>query len=287
MTSKATTRFLLVILLPIVPACAQQMVGYVLEMDGEWTIAGTTPAKALSKGGQLPGAGLVENNSPADGNFIVIANLNGDVIKRIKCRAKACYECRDSGTCYDRVQRLPAAKPQTGFLAASFAVIMDLFGSGPDRFSVHRVRALGLGRLDDGVVQLVNEQVDLGPILHSDDRGRYYLRFETLADSSQPSWRSGAIVADWDPALPTRVSIDGLQHGLYLVSLLVPRGKSFSNTGVDAWVLVAGRAGYEKVSQKFKEVEEQMKRWGDEVSVESRAGYLRAYLEILSNQISK
>src|SRR6266481_1163943 len=60
-------------------AYGQQVVGYVLDSTGTWTLHGnSTP---LSPGSPVPARGLLRNQHPVDNDQIVIADLNGRVIK--------------------------------------------------------------------------------------------------------------------------------------------------------------------------------------------------------------
>src|ERR1039457_6894740 len=92
-------RFLTVVLaLSCSCALAQQRVGYVLEMEGTWTLRASS--QPLSMGQALPRAGLLVNSDPLDNDNIVVANLRGEVIKTIRCRSGVCGECRESSGCY-------------------------------------------------------------------------------------------------------------------------------------------------------------------------------------------
>src|SRR5207244_1983672 len=147
-----------------------QQVGYVLEMEGTWTLKGSS--KPLSPGETVPAAGVIRNQSPSGDDHITIANLNGEIIKRIRCKSGSCYECRESGTCYDAVQSLPIAPPKAGMAAVTLDAVMKLILGEPDRYSVHRVRGK---ELPNGVAELRGDQLDLSSIFSKQGEGRYYL----------------------------------------------------------------------------------------------------------------
>ena len=90
------------------PGCAfaQQKVGYVLQMQGTWTLRGAS--QSLSLGQALPAMGFLMNPAPHDQDNIVIADLRGDVIKTVRCKGGVCRECREFGGCYDPIQPLQA-----------------------------------------------------------------------------------------------------------------------------------------------------------------------------------
>src|ERR1700676_2923766 len=90
-------------------ARAQEKVGYVLEVHGAWVLGDNSAS--LKPGDAVAGGTILRNGTakPSDSDRIVVADLQGNVIKRIRCKSSACNECRDSGTCYDPIQPLPAS----------------------------------------------------------------------------------------------------------------------------------------------------------------------------------
>ena len=161
---------------------AQQSAGFVLDMDGIWTSAGSS--QPLSRGQHLPAGALLRNDSPSNGDRIVVANLNGEVVKRIRCKSGVCKECNDSGACNDPIRALPSATPQAGALASSFEAVMELFLGKPDRYSAHRVRGEGLA---EAVLQLADGRCDLAPAFRNVDKGRYYIQFKSLSEPGSAS----------------------------------------------------------------------------------------------------
>lgn len=100
-------------------ASAQQKIGFVLAMEGTWTLSGDTPE--LTLGQSLPAMGLLVNPTPRDGDNIVVADLRGEVIKTVRCKNGACRECRQLGGCYDPIQKLPAVADKTTTFGTTLA----------------------------------------------------------------------------------------------------------------------------------------------------------------------
>lgn len=259
---------------------AQQSTGFVLDMDGIWTSAGSS--QPLSRGQHLPAGALLRNDSPSNGDRIVVANLNGEVVKRIRCKSGVCKECNDSGACNDPIRALPSATPQAGALASSFEAVMELFLGKPDRYSAHRVRGEGLA---EAVLQLADGRCDLAPAFRNVDKGRYYIQFKSLSEpGSAPGIGFDPLPFDWDPSKPGMLAIPKLQPGLQDLILLEKGGAGFNASGVDAWVLLSGAADYQKSASVLEQATALAAKWGASVSPEVARGYLRANLEYLANR---
>jgi len=262
-------------------ASAQQKIGYVLAMEGTWTLSGDTPELIL--GQSLPAMGLLVNPTPRDGDNIVVADLRGEVIKTVRCKNGACRECRQLGGCYDPIQQLPAVADKTTTFGTTLSAVLELFAGKPDRYSVHRVRgAEPIGRAA-GVAQLEGSTVEISYFMEGLDKGSYEVQAASLvgAGGNERNWRSSATTVNWNPGNSVPLVLKGIQPGLYLLS--------FGNKGTSgfAWVLLCDSRAYPSAVASFDGFSKQMEIWGDSVSENMKKSYQRAYLDYLaSNRLS-
>ena len=262
-------------------ASAQQKIGYVLAMEGTWTLSGDTPEVIL--GQSLPAMGLLVNPTPRDGDNIVVADLRGEVIKTVRCKNGACRECRQLGGCYDPIQQLPAVADKTTTFGTTLSAVLELFAGKPDRYSVHRVRgAEPIGRAA-GVAQLEGSTVEISYFMEGLDKGSYEVQAASLvgAGGNERNWRSSATTVNWNPGNSVPLVLKGIQPGLYLLS--------FGNKGTSgfAWVLLCDSRAYPSAVASFDGFSKQMEIWGESVSENMKKSYQRAYLDYLaSNRLS-
>ena len=257
-------------------ALAQESVGYVLELQGTW--ATTDGPGKLGRGDSIPGGVLIRNSSttPSDGDRIVVADLKGDIIKRIRCKSGICTECRDSGVCYDPIQPLPDAGPQTSILAAAFHGLMTLFASQPDRYSVHRVRGISI---PDGIAQISNDYLDISSIFKTAPKGSYFFTLRQIPrEGSSNIGGSDRQALEWDPIHSEQISIKGVHIGLYEGAL------EWSGGATSFWVLITTPQRYPDCETAFRQLASKVEAWGPDVSGDSRLAYERAYLAYLASQ---
>ena len=118
----------------VVSIAAQNPVGYVLEIEGNWVLNGSN---SLSQGEKLPAAGSIrlQPNSSRDSR-ITIADMRGAIIKSLNCAVNGCA----------RAFLLPCqTQPGTRELYLHFD---DTDDWGSRQISAHPVRR---GELADGV----------------------------------------------------------------------------------------------------------------------------------------
>jgi hypothetical protein len=257
-------------------ALAQQKVGYVLELEGTWTLRPSS--QPLSIGQALPRSALLVNSNPLDNDHIAVANLRGEVIKTIRCRSGACWECHESGGCYDPIQPLPDARSGTSAFSATLDAVLELFAGKPDRFSIHRVRGLGFSIRRDGVARLVGGSVNVGYFLEGQEKASYEIWFVASSGETQSKneWKSSPIALNWNPGEAATVVVNGIQPGLY--EMRVQHNGEVSS----AWVLLCDSAMYPLMAAPFEEFLHQTNAWGDSVTSDTKRSYQRAYLEYLS-----
>jgi len=274
----SNARFLTVVLaLSCSCALAQQKVGYVLEMEGTWTLRANS--QPLSMGQALPRAGLLVNSNPLDNDYIVVANLRGEVIKTIRCRSGVCGECRESGGCYDPIQPLPDAGGGTSAFSATLDAVLELFTGKPDRFSIHRVRGIGFSITRDGIARLDGTTVDVRYFLDGQEKASYELWFAASPGEAQSKkeWKSSPIALNWKPGEAAAVVVNGIQPGLYEMRV------RHSGEVSSAWVLLCAPAMCSLMTTSFEEFLHRTNAWGDSVTSDTKRCYQRAYLEYLSS----
>jgi len=259
---------------------AQQKVGYVLEMEGKWTIDGT--AESLNMGQSVAGGIILTNSKPANGDHIVVANLQGEVIKTIRCKTGTCGECRESGACYDPIHPLPISPEATSRVSTAFNAVLELFASKPDRYSVHRVRSSGLIIERNEVVRLDGSVVDVSGFLQYQEKGVYEFQFIPLSREGGSKEDRKPILNsfNWNPGKKASLSIEGIHPGLYEV--WITRG---DETG-SAWVLLCSAGSYSSSIASFQGFSDQTDNWGGSVTLTTKQAYQRAYLELLASRNS-
>jgi hypothetical protein len=256
---------------------AQEKVGYILDVHGNWVLAGNFAS--LNRGDGVAAGALLRNTAtkPSDNDRIVVADLKGDVIKRIRCKSSVCNECRDSGTCYDPIQPLPQLSPSPSVLRASFEGLMALFSSKPDRYSIHRVRGT---TLEDAVVQLSADRIGLGEVLKDQKKGTYLFTLTKIpGSSSSVIGKSEHVTLDWEPNRADQIVIHGVRPGLYEAKLDAGEfSKSF-------WILLVGTESYGQLDGQLRRMSAQMETWGDDVPSDVKLSFRRAYLAYLAKQM--
>ncbi len=68
---------------------------------------------------RLSAGSVLTNSTPSDFDYIVVGNLNGEVIKKIRCKSKVCRECSASGACLDPIHPLPPVVQSPSALAVA------------------------------------------------------------------------------------------------------------------------------------------------------------------------
>ena len=83
-------------------------VGWVVDVNSaHWHVNGDK--SPLAKGTYLPSEGILSNSSPSDGDYLVVANLHGDIIRRLRCTNSSCGVCIENDSCANPIAPLPKA----------------------------------------------------------------------------------------------------------------------------------------------------------------------------------
>jgi hypothetical protein len=258
---------------------AQQKAGYVLEIEGKWTIRGT--AESLSMGQSVAGGIRLTNPDPSDGDHIVVANLHGEIVKTIRCKNGVCRECREPGACYDPIQPLPSISGSTSTISTVFNAVLELFAGKPDRYSVHRVRGSGFVIARNAVVRLEGSAVDVSEFLEGQEKGSYDFQFIPLSGdgSGKKELKANINLVNLSSQGKAALVIEGIQPGLY--EMQITRGGDTSS----AWVLLCNAASCPASAASFQAFVRQTDSWGTGVTQATKKAYQRAYLEYLAMRI--
>jgi hypothetical protein len=264
---------IMALFLPMSGVQAQRHIGYVIDIEGRWTLEGNS-GKELTKGSQVPAGGVIHITSPTKYDRIVIIGLSNKPI--------AGRYCRNSGEC-NRPLRLPRAiVSERSILGVILDSVMRVFGREPDRYSVHGIRE---EELPDGIVLIKDGKVELGPIFEKKGSNRYHLRVRPvppLQGSQMTTW-SEPIPFDWKVGKSdSTVSLPGVGPGLYELALVERSGSEYLPAGRSAWILVSRPGEHSKLVQSFQKGVELTEQWGKEVTPEATRSFLRAYLDYLS-----
>jgi hypothetical protein len=252
---------------------AKQKIGYVLEMQGKWAIGGTS--ENVNMGQSVEAGMLLVNSAPTNGDHVVVANLRGEIIKTIQCKAGVCRECRESGACDKPIQPLPTSSDSTSAISIVFNAVLDLFAGKPDRYSIHRVRGSGFVIPRNGVARLEGSAVDVSDFLEGQEEGSYEFQFIPLsgAGSGKQELQTNPNSLNWSPGGKAVLVIEDVHPGLY--EIRISRGGETSST----WVLLCDPASYPTSAASFQSFVHQTASWGASVAPATKQSYQRAYLE--------
>jgi hypothetical protein len=148
----------------IVSIAAQNPVGYVLEIEGNWILNGSN---SLSQGEKLPAAGSIrlQPNSSRDSR-ITIADMRGANIKNLNCAVNGCA----------RAFLLPRQTQPGSLWNYIYTSTIEMIWGSPAKYSAHRSRS---GELSDGVLLLKDEKIDFNPVINQ--AGENYLRWRVVS----------------------------------------------------------------------------------------------------------
>jgi hypothetical protein len=237
---------------------AQANIGYVLDVEGNWTLNRTN---TLTHGERLPAGGSVRLDSASRFGRIVVADLRGEVIISRNCSVDNC----------SRAFVLPYQPPPKSLWNSAFEIIMKMISSAPSKYSAHRSRS---GELNDGVLKMDGAVIDLAPVLSS--QGEQYLRWRSMAKGDATAWSQTQRIADRQT-----ISAPGLKPGLYVFELMRRSGLAYETTS-SAWLLITDDARYVDAHESFQEAKALIKKWGETVKSQTARSYLLAKLDELA-----
>lgn len=256
-----------VALLVVIIAEAQQQVGFVLNVRGNWILNST---QTLKTGSPLPVSGRIQARDPKSGDYIEIANRIGQVIINRSCNDRGCGQ----------PITLPADSPGLG--SRLFGAAMALIANDPVRFAVLISRG---GELRESVVKIVGEQVDLSAVFANKSRGSYLVRFEPKSAGTPANAKPiGPISVDWDPNKLALVTVKGLTPGLYVAQPLSNEDREPLEPGTESWVLFARPEKFDEAFCEFHEAVVTTYQWGESAREDSKRQFLRAALSQLETE---
>jgi len=257
-------------------------VGWVVDVNSaHWHVNGDK--SPLAKGTYLPSEGILSNSSPSDGDYLVVANLHGDIIRRLRCTNSSCGVCIENDSCANPIAPLPKAPPEGGYFSAAFDGLKDLFGEHPERYSVHRSRAIGHSCVSESVSSLSSAgKARLDDLLKNCEHGNYTLEFRAAGSSRENSIgeQPKQVTVDWNPATPGAEFAVDLRPGLYRVEF------TRDWTSGTAWLLLTSPSAYEQSLKSFSDFNATVDKWGDAVEPETKTAYKRAFLDHLSRTVA-
>lgn len=237
-------------------------VGYVLRLEGNWTIGGSRPLKlgqALHREDLISG---IVASSPVDRLTIVAG-----------------------GTPHSCVQRCPpnigsgAGEARTrSFADSMLKSAMSIFQEKPDFPATVSIR----GRVSDGVVSSDNGRLDFSQVLKECRAERIDLRLRTVAET--PTRTIEPVTVPCEQGRPMQTLARGAEPGLYQLDLLQRSSDGYIARGVSAWVLVAPVARATSDQAAFSDAQALTRSWEPAVDAETIVALQRAYLEHLALQ---
>jgi hypothetical protein len=258
-----------IVLLLVQIILAQQTIGYVLNVKGNWVL---DSSQKLGAGSTLPPGGRVQARSPSGGDFIEIADRRGRVIVNKSCRETDC------------TRPIVLPREETGLFSRLFEAAMFAIRNDPSKFDVLISRAGG--ELKEAVVKLAGEQVDLSEVLANKSSGKYLLRLIPKDEdrAQRPAQRPtlGPISVDWNAGKLLVVSIKGITPGLYEVQLLDSEDMEPQEPGTEAWVLFAEPENFDEAFCSFREAIATTGEWGEGIRFDTKRQFLRGVLSSLT-----
>lgn len=273
--------FMLILATPSI-SVGQELVGFVLEMQGKWFLDGSPPRK-IHKGSTLPAGGSIYIQPPVSRSArVVVADRTGAIIVK--------KECDLTGECEGRI-RLPGLNPGASSVGRHVSAVLDVLSKEePVKYEsfISSSSQLPEGDLtaDDvreAVVAIRGDTLDMRPVFARVRRKRFFLRLNAAPgkQSVDHSPDVAPTVYDWDPAAPSAFKAPGIQPGLYEIERLAEGEGGFATAGVIAWILIPQPDEYEKVSYCFGKVVQVATKWGGAIKPDTTRTYLRANLDYL------
>ena len=256
-------------------AFAQEKIGYVLDINGEWYLGSVSPQN-LRKGSAVPGGGVIKARSPQEvSNLIVIADLNGRIIEK--------RHCRDQVSCSRPIQ-LPSSSQNRQSLASRIIdAVMGLWGTEAVKYKTFGSRESSRA-LREAVVSLKDGNIDLQDVFVSKSEGSYLIRF--VLPANQRRIALGPLDFRWRPGNQALIAVGALGPGLYEVELL-ERNSQEPDVGTEAWLVIASPEQYQELSSSFREAVKLTESWRGDLRRTTVSSFLRAYLDHLASEMKR
>lgn len=247
--------------IPCHGAPAENSVGFVLKVSGQWLLVGDKE-QTIKAGDQLPAEAKIRPATGGKDVFLLICLYDGSTRR------------------YDMEQRLPKRERESAAHRAWAAV------AGRYRGGVVQAASRGQDLLVDGLVRLKDGQVDFAPLMGElpDGTWTFRLRPRKGADKKSDTRPAEAreLTVKWLSGESAVSAANGLPPGLYDLQLVNSRTKR--PVGNAVCVLICPDKTYSKQSAAFEEAVSLTKSWKDDEADEAAIDFLRAYLEELAQE---
>jgi hypothetical protein len=250
-------------------ALAQEYVGLLLEMSGNWTVRVNGEERKLEPGQGLRTGSLVR---PASQDARVVIHLGND-------RVVTCTD-KDYAACSHPFVAQRKSTPRGRF----WRTIEYLVGGAVTDVVETMSRGRNSDRLTEAVLRLDGERVYLGAVFKDMKPGTYVLRFERRESNGKkrdlPEFRY-----QWESKKnPAAVLVPGLTPGFFRVLELdenrLPKGN-------DSWVLVDDPVRHQEDARKFRQAVAWTRSWSSDLGSQAARTFLRAYLLSLHESAMK
>lgn len=243
-----------------------EIVGFVCELEGDWTVElGREEPKKVELGQTLrAGARLRAQSTPAR---LAVAYADGTV-----------ETCSPSREC-DLLPRSARSQTADDSLRERLSRVFERLFSLPEQHyaeTLSRGSAIPVSDLVEAVLKGGGE-VDLSPALRELAAGDYRLLLRPVAEGSTDQTR---IDLQWRPAAaaPPKAA---LPPGLYRASE-IDRSEWQIPTGRGSWLLVVPAESFHEAESQFRQLVETASGWRDPLGHDRSRALLRAALEILA-----
>lgn len=236
----------------------ENTVGFVMEVSGTWLLDGKPPRR-LAGGDELPSGGSLRPEKADEETYIIVGLYNGKA-ERFK-KATKLPEREVAST----VQRI-------------WQAVMPRYRNG-----LAPTVSRGTGLLQNGVVELKEGRVDLGSALAELPSGKWTVRLTRLpADAGEPQVQKRQVEWDVDDTESAWIAADGIQSGLYELSLISQRsGRAIESPAV---VLVASSDDFAARQTAYAEAVKLTESWDEETQSEVADRFLQAFLVSLTEK---
>jgi hypothetical protein len=262
------------------PVQAQDEVGYVLSIEGDWHLKGVKQSikrwQKLSSGATIKARNPIKKSS-----YITVALFNGETISRTCNQIRKCntpitlQKISRPGPSPAPSNTVSPSKAQSSWKERVSKAFWSLFEHPETYFVPTLARAEAVTNLQEAVVEWNSGQVNLTPVFKKMAIGSYSLVAEQPAIKDQQSSPENSIpiVIDWDPGHSASATTDKLKPGLY---------RLIGQSNYEAWVLVTPSEKYQTANDAFQKAVEITKQWGGAVDPATAQMFLRAYLGSLA-----
>ena len=256
---------LVIFAFPANESAAQDKIGYVFDVSGEWILDG---GRTLKKTDSVP-PGSVIRLSPQAGvgsHYIYIHSRLGKPLESRRCTSP--QNCAS-------ITLPKTLREHSSLIGRLFSAILEVWSLDREKHEAAISRSGG-GQLREAVLKLTPSGLNLKPVFREKPRGSYLLRFHSKAGDETRSLEP--IKFDWDPKKPVELRLNGISAGLYEIELLDPVNKEPLGPGEDAWVLIlTASSSSEKIISDFNNLVSEAETWDKQTSIATRS-FLRASL---------